>query len=286
MKRRWSKSLIRIMPMPWGGGQIGFLFFVAISAAIFILSVVSPQSLTGVRTNVSDAMAPVLNIISKPVQETAGLVRNMTGLSELQAENKRLLQENDKLKEWYQAALVLQSENKALRDLLNVKLEPQNRYITARILSDSGRAFVKSLLVSSGRKEGVEKGQAVISGDGLVGRIIESGDKTSRVLMVTDINSRVPVLIENSSQHAILAGSNDQWPYLVHLPPGSEVEKGARIITSGHGGLFPKGLPVGRVVFDNQDKPRVELFADLSRMVYVRVVDWSGDPNLHPGQNN
>lgn len=272
-------------PLPWIGGHFGSLVFVVVAFVTLAISIVNPQGVSGIRANVSDMFAPVLHAVSRPAQEAAMFVRNMTGLAELQAENMRLQQENMKLKEWYQTALILEAENKSLRNLLNVKLEPQNSYVTARILADSGQAFVKSLLVSAGTKDGVKKGQAVVSGGGLVGRAVETGRQTSRVLMITDLNSRVPVLVENSSQHAILAGDNNYMPRLVHLPPGSEVEQGARIITSGHGGLFPKGLPVGRVVFDQDGKPRVELFADFDRMVYVRIVDRPDDPNLRRMDN-
>ena len=246
----------------------------------------NPQSMTGLRTGVADIFAPVLSIVSKPVQEAAVFVRNISGLAELQAENMRLEKENMRLREWYQTAMVMEAENKSLRELLNVKLDPQNTYITARILADPGHSFVKSLLVSAGAQDGVRKGQAVVSGDGVVGRVLEAGNSTARVLLVTDINSRVPVLVENSRQHAILAGQNDPRPVLEHLPPDTEIEEGARIITSGYGGIFPQGLPVGRVVYDAGNKPQVELFADFDRMIHVRVVNRPEDPNLHEGSLN
>src|SRR5262245_30718707 len=175
----------------------------------------------GLRAGAADTFAPVLSAIGQPVQEAAIFVRNVSGLTQLQAENLRLQQENQRLREWYQTALVLEAENKSLRDLMNIRLDPQNSYITARVLADSGNTFVKSLLVSAGSNEGVKKGQAVISGDGVIGRIVEVGKNTARVLLLTDMNSRVPVLVENSRQHAILAGENEQAPILAHLPPDS-----------------------------------------------------------------
>jgi rod shape-determining protein MreC len=267
-------------PLPLIGGHWGAFVFVVAALGLLGFSIASPQTAQGVRTGFADLVTPVLMIVSKPVQDSAVFVRNITGISQLQAENERLAKENTRLREWYQTALILESENKSLRELLNVKIEPQNRYVSARVLADPGHSFVKSLLVAAGEKDGVRKGQAVISGNGLVGRIIESGRQSARVLLVTDMNSRVPVLVEDSSQHAILAGGNDGLPMLVHLPPGSEMEAGARIITSGHGGIFPKGLPVGRVVIDSDGRPHVELYADFDRMTYVRVIDRPEDPNL------
>lgn len=236
---------------------------------------------------VTDSVAPILSAITKPAVHAADVIRNASGLGDLQAENIRLQQENLRLKEWYQTALLLEAENKSLRDLLNVKIEPHYKTITARILSDTGNAFAKSILISAGSSDGVQKGQAVMAGEGLIGRVIESGEKTSRVLLVTDINSRVPVLVEDTRQHAILAGHNQETTKLVHLPPDSNIKDGSRIITSGHGGLFPHGLAIGRVsVSETTGAIHVNPFANFSRIVHVRVIDKSADPNLLPAGSN
>lgn len=279
-RRKWSRTFARAAPLSLAGGPIALVF---IALVMVFISSANPQGVSGPRALITDIFAPVLEIVSKPVQDAAVFVRNVSGLAELQAENMRLETENARLREWYQAAMVLEAENKSLRELLNVKLDPQNTYITARVLADSGQTFVKSVLVSAGEKDGVRKGQAVVSGDGVVGRVVEAGNGASRVLLITDINSRVPVLVENSRLHAILAGQNDQKPALAHLPPNSTVEAGARIITSGHGGIFPQGLPVGRVVLDDNGVPQVELFADFDRMVHVRIVNRPEDPYLRAG---
>ena len=283
-RRKWSKTFVRTAPMSLVAGASGPIVLIFLAFVTFVISAVNPQGVAGLRMTAADIFSPVLQVVSVPVQDAASFVRNVSGLAELQAENMRLEKENTKLREWYQAAMIMEAENKSLRELLNVKLDPQNSYITARILADPGHTFVKSLLVSAGGNDGVRKGQAVVSGDGVVGRVVEAGNKVARVLLITDINSRVPVLVENSRQHAVLAGQNDGKPMLVHLPVDSELAEGARIITSGYGGVFPQGLPVGRVVFDENKTPQVELFADFDRMVHVRVINRPEDPNLHEGR--
>jgi rod shape-determining protein MreC len=279
-RKSWSKSLVKIAPLPLIGGNLSSFVFILLAFFALFVTAVSPGSVSLVRTQVTDLAAPMLSMITRPAQDAAAFVRNASGIAEMQAENARLTDENAKLREWYQAALLLDAENKSLRELLNVKIEPQNRYITARILGDSGNTFVKSLLVSAGQRDGVHKGQAVVSGVGLVGRVIEAGNNSARVLLITDINSRVPIMVEDSRQHAVMAGGNDNRPTLQHIPPDSEITPGARIVTSGHGGIFPQGLPVGRVVVDENGGYRVELFADFDRLVHVRVVDRPEDPNL------
>jgi len=273
-----AQSIAAIFPV---GGVSSFVL-VGLGFLIFLFSIVSPQSISGVRMSVTDSVAPLLGTITKPVVHAADMVRNASGLGDLQAENIRLKQENLRLKEWYQTALLLEAENKSLRDLLNVKIEPHYKTITARTLADNGNAFAKSILISAGSKDGVQKGQAVMASEGLIGRVVEAGQHSARVLLITDINSRVPVLVEDTRQHAILAGSNETSTSLLHLPPDSNVKEGVRVITSGHGGMFPHGLVIGRIAQDENGAVQVQPFADFDRLVHVRVLDKSADPNLVP----
>jgi len=247
---------------------------------LFSLSALHPSAMQSARTRTTDLFAPLLSAINKPFYQAADYVRAVSGIAQLQEENMRLVQENARLRDWYQTALSLKAENENLQKLLNMKVEPQYGYVTARVIADSGNAFAKSVLVLAGGKDGVESGQAVLAGDGLLGRVIESGQKTSRILLLTDINSRIPVLIQGSNQRAILAGNNDDMPGLLHLPPEFEIEAGARVITSGHGGLFPYGLPIGEIVKDSHGKPVVKPYASVDQVHIVRVIDRAADPNL------
>lgn len=252
---------------------------------LFTLSAINPATLETARTRTADLFAPLLVAINQPFYQATEYVRAVSGIAELQAENLRLRQENARLRDWYQTALSLQSENAAMQQLLNIRLPPQLSFITAPVIADSGNAFAKSLLVMAGRRDGAEPGQAVLSGDGLIGRVIESGQKSSRILLLHDINSRIPVLIQGTNQRAILAGNNDELPVLLHLPPEVEIEPGARVITSGHGGLFPYGLPVGEVTRAGDGALAVEPYAVIERAHLVRLVQKAEDPFLRKGEN-
>ncbi len=283
--RRSGGALSAVLSFPAFGmvGASGFLIFMA---GVFIFwSSLQPQTFSNLRVGLADASAPVVNMVAVPVQNAAVFVRDVSGLAAIQAENARLVEENEKLRSWYHTALTLEAENQSLRELMNVQVEARHTYISARIMTDGQSNFAKSLLVAVGSQDGVRKGQAVISGDGLVGRVVEAGEKTARVLLLNDINSRIPVIIDNSRQHAVFAGQNTGQGVLMHLPPESKVDDGVRVVTSGVGGIFPPGIPVG-IVKTQGEEVLVKPNADFSRLMYVRIIDTPEDPNLHEGALN
>ncbi len=261
-----------MLPFPMTETALLSIVLIVISLGLMALSAFKPQTFQSLRTTVSDTFAPALNVISRPFLNITSFFSNMQTIAELQAENEKLNDENARLRDWYQMALLLESENKSLRDLLNLKIDPKYEYISARIITGAGNTFVKSLLTAAGKEDGIKLGDAVLSGEGLAGRIVEVGHNSSRVLLVTDINSRVPVLIEDTLQQAIMTGQNNEMPQLIHYAQETEIAEGARIITSGHGGVYPSGLPVGRVVAGPNGERLVDLFAETNKLRFVRIV--------------
>lgn len=226
------------------------------------------------RVLVTDMAAPVLAALSRPTEAAAELARDIDGIFSLQAENHQLREDRDRLLHWQMVARKLDSENKQLKKLLEFSPVPEEGYISARVIGDAGGAFVHSLVLNAGGRERVRKGQAVITGEGLAGRIISTGGRSSRVLLISDLNSRIPVLVESTRTRAILAGDNRDILNLLHLPPGAVVSPGDRIVTSGHGGAFPAGIPVGIVVSEGESRVQVRPFVTRERIEYVRIVDY------------
>ncbi len=256
----------------WDGASLSTPILIIISILLMFLSVFKPQVFDSTRVKIVDLFSPVLFVVSLPFQQIAIFLHDVNGVAQLQADNLRLTEENAKLRNWYQIALLLDSENKSLRELLNLDIDPSYENISARVISDVGNTYVKSVIVSAGSSDGVKKGAAVLSGDGLIGRVIEVGNKTSRILLVTDINSRVPVVVEDTGHHAIMSGTNNIRPRLIHIPQDTEISKNVRLITSGYGGLYPYGLPVGRVVINDKKIQEVDLFSNSNRLQIVRIV--------------
>lgn len=247
---------------------------VVISAMMIVVGKADQVLFESVRSSVTDAVAPLLDTLARPVAALDSAVGRVRSIVAVYQENARLAEENDKLLGWQQAALSLASENAELRELLKLAPEPPISYVTARVIADSGGAYARSVIVDAGRENGVGRGEAAVSGEGLVGRVSEVGSRTARILLITDLNSRVPVVIEGSRQRALLVGDNSERPGLSYLDSGSAARIGDRIVTSGQGGVFPPGLPVGVVAALDGELPRVEPYAALSRVDYLRLLDY------------
>ena len=245
-----------------------------------LLSKAEPALVEQVRTKVIDSVVPALELISRPVKLANDLAQKFEGLIALRAENLRLQKDNEYLLTWQNAAHRLSIENTALREHLNFVPDSEPRFVTVRVVADTGGTFVHSLLVGSGMANGIRRNQAAINGKGLIGRVSDVGERSARILLLTDLNSRIPVLIESTGDRGILVGDNSPRPRLQYLPPNPSISPGDLVLTSGHGGVFPMGLPVGVVTEVSNNRPLVQPFADMERLDYLRVLDYGTESIL------
>jgi rod shape-determining protein MreC len=236
------------------------------------------------RIALSDLLVPVYGVLSRPVGAVQDAIEAVRGLAELHAENARLREENARLRRWHDVAMALEAENLALRSVLNAPAEPTPGFVTARVVADTGTTYARSVLLSTGPRHAVTKGQVALDRSGLVGRVSEVGSRSARILLVTDINSRIPVQIERTGARAILAGTNGPAPRLQHWSEGQQPQPGDRVVTSAQAGAFPAGLPVGTVRTGQGGVIEVELAADLNRLAFVRLHDFGLSGILPPEQ--
>lgn len=262
--------------------RFAYVGLVAAAFGLMLLGKADVLLVERIRTQVTDALAPILDVLSRPVATVSDVVDQVRELASLREENAGLREDKVRLLQWQTAARRLEAENKALRALLNFVPGPEASYVTARVIGDTGGAFAQALVLNAGMRAGVRKGQAVVTGDGLVGRVAGVGTRSTRVILITDMNSHIPVLVERTRTRAILAGDNSEVLRLIRLPPGAEVSPGDRVVTSGHGGAFPPGLPVGVVATVSDAGIGVQPFVERSRLEYVRVVDFGLRGILQP----
>ena len=266
--------------------RFAFLILVFAAFGLMLLGKAETVVMERVSTSVVDFVAPIMDVMSRPAASLNQAIQTVRDLANLRTENQRLLRENARLHAWQEAARRLAEQNTALQTMLDYVPDPRATFVSARVIGDPGSAFVRSMLINAGTRNGIAKGQAVVTGDGLAGRIVAAGGWSARVLLITDINSRVPVVVESSRERAILAGDNGDTIRLIFLPANAVVSPGDRILTSGHGGVFPPGLAVGRVVSVGKGGIRVRPFVAMDRLEFVRAIDYPGISAVLPGDGD
>jgi rod shape-determining protein MreC len=254
--------------------RVSLLLLVMLSAMVIILGKADQVMFESLRVSVTDTAAPLLAIASRPLTALEALADRARGLVAVYRDNARLAEENERLLRWRQVALSLASENAELHGLLKLVPVPSASFVTARVIGNSGGAYVRNLMIRAGTENGVARGQAAITGEGLVGRVAEVGTQAARILLVTDLNSRIPVIVEGTRQRALMTGDNSDRPSLRYLDTVSGIKVGDRVVTSGEGGVFPPGLPVGVIASLEGEAPRVEPYVELSQVQYLRIVDY------------
>ncbi len=282
--RRSTGSKVANLAQPIKGWANRFAFAILVIAAfaLMLLSKAETALVEQARTAAIDVIAPALELFSRPARVAEDVTAEFETLIVLRVENERLRQENDRLRVWQSMAHRLSVENTALRGQLNFIPDRKPRFVTARVVAEASGVFVRSVLIGAGRAIGIRRNQAAINGEGLVGRVADVGERSARILLLTDLNSRIPVLIESTGDRGILAGDNGPRPRLKYLPQNSPVSPGDLVLTSGHGGVFPMGLPVGIVADVSGSRLSVSPLVDMERLDYIRVLDYGAEGILSP----
>ena len=221
---------------------------------------------------VMDAFVPVVAFTASSGEASGAMWFVTQNHFSLLKRNEELSAQNSRLLKWRTRARDLERRLAYYEDLLDVVVAPDSSYLTARALGESGGPFEQAMILQAGKQDGVEYGLGVVNALGLVGRIIGVGDTTSRVLLLTDFNSRIPVLIESGDVHAIVTGSNGNLLRLEYLPEDAKVALGDLVVTSGDGNSLPAGLPVGEVIDVSEEIPIVMPYMQAHRLEWVRIL--------------
>jgi rod shape-determining protein MreC len=167
-------------------------------------------------------------------------------------------------------------ENKKLRELINEKLQSEDLY--AKVLVDKDSPYLKSIILNKGSKDNVKIGMAVVDNSYLVGKIIEVNYTNSRALLLSDLNSKIPVLLEPIDIHAVVSGTGKNHGVIEYTKDDYDQkikDKEIIVYTSGYGGLFKSGLPVGKIINDNKTNENIiSFFSDFRQLDYVKIVSY------------
>ena len=253
---------------------------IAVSLILLILWRIDNPRLERVRMSLVDSVAPSMGWVSEPVDFAWNVARDYRNFFDVYDQNKALRREIQSLKSWRERARLLEEENAQLRALNNVRIATRTSFVTGEVIADSGGPFLQSALVNVGRGDGVENGAAAVDGHGLVGRVVGLGERASRLLLLTDFSSRVPVIVQPGARRAILTGDGTNAPKLEFIDGIERIKPGDLVETSGDGGVLPPDLPVGRVVATVSGTWRTALLADYARLEFVRLLRYNPDTGI------
>jgi rod shape-determining protein MreC len=242
-----------------------------VSVGLLLLSRIEHPAVLKARSALSEALAPVIETVAVFMRPLRPLVDRFAALQTTADEVERLRRENQRLRGWQARAEELERRLADLGALAKAVSASEVGFVTGRVIADARGPFARSALLDAGESSGVRDGHPVISSYGLVGRIVETGSRTARILLLTDLNSRIPILAGPAGYRGIMIGDNGSRPRLAHLADGVDLEEGQAVVTSGVGGIFPRGLSIGEVV-RSTDGWRVALHARLDHLDHVSVL--------------
>ena len=267
--------------------QLPLVIVIALAVVLVLLGKAQSGLLDKARVHVTDMLAPVLQTVRAPVAGFDRWMGSVTEIFSVYQQNLKLKEENARLRQWRNVAIVLQGRVGRYQTLLHAVPDPQMNAVLARVIGRANRPFLQTMILDAGREHHALPGQAVVDARGMIGRIYLTGSRTSWVILLTDLNSRIPVTISASAGNsgniqAMMTGDNSAYPTLDMVSHTVTLHDGDQVTSSGDGGLLPSGLPIGTVVSDGSGGWRVALLADPGASQDVEILNFSKPPEIPP----
>jgi rod shape-determining protein MreC len=264
-----------------GGAHLPLIIVAALAVALILIGKAQSSLFDTARAHVMDWMKPTLAASREPMVAFNRWVGSIGEIFSVYQENLKLKEEIGRLRQWHNTAISLDERLKRYKLLLNAVPDPALSSLVARVIGRASHPFLQTLILDAGKENGVKPGQAVVDSRGMIGRIFLTGERTSWVILLTDLNSRIPVTIEPGNAQAIMAGDNSPEPTIETLSQGTQTKAGDQVVSSGDGDILPAGLPIGVIVADGNGY-RVALFADETATQDVAILDFKQPPEHAP----
>lgn len=249
----------------------GLITFGVLAVVLLLVGRAELPFVDKVRMTAADVVSDVMDVGSTVSGWVSDGIDYVANAADLHDENMRLRAENAELLAWRAKALEQQRQIAAFESVMEILYTPIEGVTAASVIADTGGPFSRALIVNAGANRDVKEGDAALDQFGLVGRVVKVGARSSRILLLTDSASHVPVVIGDKGVRAILSGDTDGLPELRFIPPGIALSEGEAIVTSGDGGVLPPGLPVGIVHLRPGEAPAAVLYADAGRIEVVAI---------------
>jgi rod shape-determining protein MreC len=262
--------------------QLPLVIVIALAIVLVLLGKAQSGLLDKARAHVTDMMAPMLVKVRAPVAGFDRWIGSIGEIFSVYEQNLKLKDENARLRQWRNVAIVLQGRVGRYQALLHAVPDPQMNRVLARVIGRASRPFLQTMILDAGRENHALPGQAVVDARGMIGRIYLTGQRTSWVILLTDLNSRIPVTIAPGNIQAIMTGDNTAYPTLDMVSHTVALHVGDQVTSSGDGGLLPAGLPIGTVMSDGAGGFRVALLADAASSQDVEILNFSKPPEALP----
>jgi len=264
-----------------GNAQLPLVIVLALAVALVLLGRSQAGLFDRARTAIIDRMQPALVVVHAPIAQFDRWVGSINELFTVYRENLALKDENARLKQWRNVAVVMQDRVKRYQSLLHAVPDPDMHSVLSQVIGRANRPFLQTMILDAGSANSVKPGEAVVDARGMIGRIYLTGQHTSWVILLTDLNSRIPVVVAPGNHPAMMVGDNTAMPTLDTMSQVVTLHAGDQVVSSGDGGLLPPGLPIGTVV-GQAGQYRVALLADAASSQDVEILAFRRPPEDLP----
>jgi len=259
-------------------GIWSLILLMVASFGLLTLNLKKEKAITTLESFVLAVLSPVHGVINNTTRKVGNAWAGYLDLVQVQKENTKLRAELSKLREQVNAGVELQQQNKRLLQFLDFKEKNQYELVLAQVVGIDSSNWSRAIFINRGSRDGIRANLPVVTHEGVVGRVIEASADSAKVLLVTDPRSAVDALIQSSRDTGIVVGDDERHARMKYLPLEANLKTGDLVISSGLGGIFPKGLVVGRVTgvmkqkFGLFQEAEIAPIANLSRLEEVFVI--------------
>ena len=250
--------------------RFSLFFLVLFSIILIFVEKIDTKPLNYTRSFIKDGIYRVSQLASYPGKSFKNSINFIEEHINLNKEYKVLKKENEILKSKIVQDEFLNLENSQLKKLIDEQVASQSNLVSSRVIIDKQSPYLNSFIINSGSNKNIKNGMTVLDGKYFIGRIVDVNFFSSRVLLVSDLNSRIPAIIEPGGIHAILYGHGSSNATLEYLPENHKIKKDDKVYTSWKEGVFAPGVPIGTVLI-NDAQVEVLLFSDLDQITFVNI---------------
>ena len=247
------------------------LFILVVLSITFIFAeTIETKPLNYLRSFIKDTIYRGALVVSVPSKNFNNFSNYIKQHLNLYRDYSQLKKKHDKLKNNISKSDFLELENAQLRKLIEEQVASSTNLMSARVMLDKQSPYLNSFIINIGNNKDIKNGMAALDGKNFIGRIVDVNFFSSRVLLVSDLNSKIPVIVEPSTNHAILSGRGTNEPTLEYLPEKHNIQNGDKVYTSGKEGIFSPGIPIGEVKIE-ENVIKVLLFSDLNQITFINI---------------